>query len=211
MVHDIEGDRDRRPAERALGLVAGLDGIHLLGEPFELPVRGERRGSPMDACHIEGLLVIIGLIFLIFGLIVVVMVVASGRTVAPVAACTATTALPPGIATTSFADTTTSAPMTVGAVFGNMIGLTACVTASKLPLTRISCPPSPPSAALRQGLAPCSIPSGRARRSCGCFTTDRRGGRRRPWQPWTSCAQALQQGSAWRARISGGLSSCRAR
>ena len=41
VISGVEGDWDRRPPERSLGLLAGLNGVHLPGEALELPVRGE--------------------------------------------------------------------------------------------------------------------------------------------------------------------------
>ena len=124
MVRNIEGDRDHRPPERALGLVGGLDDIYLSGESFELPMQGEQRGSPVDAGHVAGLLVLLGLVFIVLRLIVIVVIAASGRMVTPVVACTAATTLSLGNAAASAVDTTTSTPATVGEVLSDMTGPT---------------------------------------------------------------------------------------
>lgn len=83
------------PFEWPLGFNSGLDDGHFSGKLLELPMRGERRCSPVKACHIIGLLVLtsIFLLILVFILTVLVVVTASGRAITSAMAASMATTL----------------------------------------------------------------------------------------------------------------------
>ena len=135
MIRSVEGDWDRRPPKGSLGLLAGLDGVHLPGEALELPVRGERRRSPVDADDVHRLLILSTVVLLARGLLgvaAVVVVAPPGRALS-IAAAPSTT--PVAASATALAAPAATA-RAMGAIAGNMPGLAAAeasVAAAPLP------------------------------------------------------------------------------